>query len=51
MVTYNQMYDALKAYYEVECDDSLIELINDSDDIIHDVVSALKLILPPNEGI
>lgn len=43
-LTYNQLYEALKSYYGVECDDSLIELINDSDDIIHDVVSAVKLI-------
>ncbi len=42
-ITYENVFNALKQYYEVEEDDSVWEIINDSDDPIEDIVNAVKI--------
>jgi len=44
-ITYENVFNALKQYYEVEEDDSVWELINDSDDPIEDIVNAIKILV------
>lgn len=43
-ITYENVFNALKQYYEVEEDDSVWEIINDSDDPIEDIVNAVKIL-------
>lgn len=43
MPTYAEIFDALKAYYEVDNDDSVWEIFNQSDDQIEEIANALKV--------
>lgn len=43
-INYSVLFDLLKAYYEVEEDDSVWEIFNQADDPIDDVANALKLL-------
>lgn len=43
-VTYGRLFDAIKGLYEVEDDDSVWEILNQTDDPLEDVVCALKLL-------
>ncbi len=43
-ITYENVFNALKQYYGVEEDDSVWEIINDSDDPIEDIVNAIKIL-------
>lgn len=43
MPNYGQIFECLKAMYEVEADDSVWEIINQSDDPIDEIAKALKL--------
>lgn len=44
VVTYSRLFEALKGMYEVEDDDSVWEIFNQTDDPIEDVVCALRLL-------
>ncbi len=46
-VTYSRLFDALKAMYEVDDDDSVWEIFSQADDQIEEVVNALKLLSAP----
>lgn len=41
---YGVLLDALKAYYEVDEDDSVWEIFNQADDQIEEIANALKLL-------
>lgn len=43
-VNYSVIFEALKAYYEVDSDDSVWEIFNQSDDQIEEIANALKLL-------
>lgn len=43
-VTYSRLFEALKGLYEVEDDDAVWEIFNQTDDPLEDVVCALKLL-------
>ncbi|ELZ3649999.1 hypothetical protein ULT26_004293 [Salmonella enterica] len=43
-LNYGVLFDTLKAYYEVEDDDSVWEILNQADDIIEEMANALKLL-------
>lgn len=43
MPNYGQIFECLKVMYEVETDDSVWEIINQSDDPIDEIAKALKL--------
>lgn len=51
MPNYGQIFECLKAMYEVESDDSVWEIINQSDDPIDEIAKALKLLGSPNAGL
>ncbi|EJJ0532743.1 hypothetical protein NHN54_001962 [Salmonella enterica] len=42
-INYSVIFDALKAYYEVEEDDSVWEIFNQADDQIEEIANALKM--------
>ncbi|UKL14860.1 hypothetical protein [Erwinia phage Gungnir39] len=44
MPNYAEIFDALKAYYEVDNDDSVWEIFNQADDQIEDIANALKVL-------
>lgn len=48
-INYGVIFEALKAYYEVEEDDSVYEIFNQTDERIEDIAQALKL-LGESEG-
>lgn len=48
-INYDVIFEALKAYYEVEEDDSVYEIFNQTDERIEDIAQALKL-LGESEG-
>lgn len=43
-INYSVIFDALKAYYEVEEDDSVWEIFNQADDQIEEIANALKVL-------
>lgn len=43
-INYGIIFDALKAYYEVEEDDSVWEILNQADDPIEEIANALKVL-------
>nr|DAH52795.1 MAG TPA: hypothetical protein [Caudoviricetes sp.] len=43
-LNYGVLFDALRAYYEVEDDDSVWEILNQADDPIEEIANALKLL-------
>lgn len=43
-LNYGVLFDALKAYYEVDEDDSVWEIFNQADDQIEEIANALKLL-------
>lgn len=43
-INYGVIFDALKAHYEVEEDDSVWEILNQSDDPIEEIANCLKLL-------
>lgn len=43
MITYADIFNALKAYYEVQDDDSVWEVFNQADDQISEIANALKV--------
>lgn len=43
-INYGVIFSALKEYYLVEEDDSVWEILNQTDDPIEDIANALKLI-------
>ncbi|EOG8295983.1 hypothetical protein ACLIW6_000151 [Salmonella enterica subsp. enterica serovar Bredeney] len=43
-INYSVIFDALKAYYEVEEDDSVWEIFNQADDQIEEITNALKVL-------
>lgn len=48
-INYGVIFKALKAYYEVEEDDSVYEIFNQTESRIEDIAQALKL-LGESEG-
>lgn len=53
VVTYSRLFEALRGMYEVEDDDAVWEIFNQTDDPIEDVVCALRLLYttPPAPAI
>ena len=43
-LNYGVLFDTLKAYYEVDEDDSVWEIFNQADDQIEEIANALKLL-------
>lgn len=43
-INYGVIFDLLKAHYEVEDDESVWEIFNQTDDQIEDISNALKLL-------
>lgn len=43
-INYSVLFDLLKAFYEVEEDDSVWEIFNQADDQIEEIANALKLL-------
>lgn len=48
-VTYYRLFEAMKAVYEVDNDDSVWEIFSQADDPFDEIVSALKLISEPEK--
>ena len=48
---YGQIFECLKSMYEVENDDSVWEILNQSDDPVEEIAKALKLLGDLNVGL